>query len=427
MNHHVLWASISYVNRGGDGPPTSLNWIRLCLSRSGRHDLHLAMNIRGAGLKPIPYNFSIRKQNRNSSIGHLISFLDTMEDDMDRVFILSLRVRTDHLQRIIIPLTHAPKLKRLLLAPEIAFFRDIDANMFSGLERLEHCVPSMHRTTLASLFNQCPSLRHFYLKTLYSPRHCHLGQSAQPAIHAPRLHTLHLESVLPARAFDAPELKRLVSMLDRGMGRVQCWWETNHFSVRTADHHEDVAMGHFPQLRQLTVGAEHNVLDYLEPSIRLIRAQPDVSHITLDGHHGAGTLLAGAFQRTSPQCPIVPLPANVGDGREACAASENGRESEIQEVQVPIALRSLIIMCNDDVFCEGTSTDVLRNMMLASDVLRIVILLRPRSMQFAMPNGFYFYAPLFTEFPGRCSFGTLRSSTSPFLDGDAVRVRTTLL
>ena len=99
---------------------------------------------------------------------------------------------------------------------------------------------------------------------------------------------------------------------------------------------------------------------------------------------------------------------NIGDGQEACAALENGTESEIQ---VLTALRSVIIQCNDSVLDES---DVLRNMMLASDVLSIVILLRPHSIA---PNKFYYYTRLFTEFPG---LGTLPSSATCFQDGDGV-------
>jgi hypothetical protein len=392
------------------GTPTSLNWIRLCLLRSGRHDLHLAIY---TNFDPLPSNFSLRKQNRNSTIGHLISFLDTMEDDMDRVFRLSVCARYEHLQKIIIPLARIPKLKSLLLYVAFMPSRDIDVTTFGGLEQLELCTNSMDRTTLVSLLTQCPSLRHLCLQTRVSPRHCRLGQSAQPVLHAPRLQTLHLESVLPARAFVAPELKRLVSIPALGIGKENFWWETNYFSVRTADHHEEVAIGHFPQLRKLEVSAWCDVLDHLEPSIRLIRAQPDVSEITLHGHCGAAKLLAGAFQRTSLRCPTIP--PFVNDGQEACAALENGTESEIQ---VPTALRSLIIIhsySNGGVLDE-TAT-VLRNMMLASDVLHIVILLRRRKEGVVLP---VYYTPLFTEFPGRCRWGILRSTTGRFQDVDSV-------
>jgi len=412
ISHHVLWASISYASFGGI--PTPLNWIRLCLLRSGRHDLHLAIDTSSGDFNPLPSNFSLRKQNRNSTIGHLISFLDTMEDDMDRVFRLSVHAQYEHLQKIIIPLARIPKLKRLLLAVVVAPSRDIDVTMFGGLERLELCTNSMDRTTLVSLLTQCPSLRHLCLKTRFPPRHCRLGQSAHPALHAPRLHTLHLESVLPARAFDAPELKRLVSIPALGMGKDDFWWETNHFGVRTPDHHEEVALGHFPQLRQLTVSAWWNELDHLEPSIRLIQAHPDISEITLHGHRGAGKLLAGAFQRTFLRCPTIPPSAD--DGQEACAALENGMESEIQ---VPTALRFLTIQCNSCALDESMAT-VLRNMMLASDVLRIVILLRPHAGGVAMPNRPRNYTPLFTEFPGRCYWGILPSSATRFQDVDGV-------
>jgi len=197
-----------------------------------------------------------------------------MEDDMDRVFRLSVRVQREILHNIIIPLAHIPKLKRLRLVVIMATpLRYISATMFGGLERLEILACSMDRTALISLLTQCPSLRHLYLHTLSTPRNCSLGQSAQPALHAPRLHTLHVESVLPARAFDAPELERLVSIPESSMGRERFWWDTNHFRVRTADHHEEVGIGPFPQLRQLTVSA-YDELDYLEPSIRLIRPNP---------------------------------------------------------------------------------------------------------------------------------------------------------
>jgi hypothetical protein len=70
VNHPILWASISYVHN--DGLPTSLNWLRLCLRRSGRHDLHLAIDFTIPDLHPFS---GLPDRNRNS-------FLDTMEDDM---------------------------------------------------------------------------------------------------------------------------------------------------------------------------------------------------------------------------------------------------------------------------------------------------------------------------------------------------------
>ena len=44
------------------GPPTFLDWIQLCLLRSGRHDLHLAIGSTTNGFNALPADFSPRKR-----------------------------------------------------------------------------------------------------------------------------------------------------------------------------------------------------------------------------------------------------------------------------------------------------------------------------------------------------------------------------
>lgn len=409
INQHVLWASISYVNN--DGSPTSLNWIRLCLLRSGRHDLHLAIDFTSHDLRPFPVKFSLR--NRNSTAGHLASFLDTMEEDMGRVSRFSVHVTyPEYLQKLIVPHIRTPKLKILLLVVKSAPMGDIGELMLDGVEQLDIRAATMHRNTLSSLLVQCASLRHLSLQTHYSSRHCHLGQSAHPSLQATHLRSLRLyDCVLPARAFDAPELKRLISFPNLSMGTANYWWETNHFAVRTADHHEEVAPEHFPNLHQLTVDTRLCETDHLEPSIRLIRAHPNISDLSLHGHGGACSLLMSAFKRTLHGYSMV---------HTSTATETDGSE---WEMQVPTALRFILIHSERAVASDGKLADALRHMMLASDLLRIRIVVQPHTaaaLAFdAVGVGYGAgdhsdYTPLLMEFPGRFSIDTL-----PFLHIDS--------
>jgi hypothetical protein len=405
INYHILWASISYVNN--DGSPTSLNWIRLCLLRSGRHDLHLAIRFTSDDLPHFPVSLSVR--NRNSTTGHLMSFLDTMEDDMERVSRFSVQVISpQYLQLLIIPHLRIPQLKRLLVVIKGTPMEDIGGLVLNGVEQLEIRATTMRRTTLASLLAQCPSLRHLSLQTQYSSRHCHFGQSAQPALHATHLRSLRMHGcVLPARAFDAPELKRLVSFPHESMGRGNFWWETNHFRVGTIDHHEEVAPEHFPTLHQLAVGTWFCEMDYLEPSIRLIRAHPDISELSLHGDVGAHNLLTSAFQRPLHVYSTVHLSAGIEVKPGTGATSEDGGEGGMK---VPTALRSVVIHSERAGTSAGKLADTLRHMMLASDVLQVRILIQPHGEAGGVDYGFRDYPDymsLLTGFPGRFSFDTL--------------------
>lgn len=323
-----------------------------------------------------------------------------MEDDMERVSRLSINVlHFEHMQQLIIPHAHFPRLKRLLLQFKFAPVRDIRATMLGNLEELGITTGTMDRAMLASLLAQCPSLQRLSLRTNVSSRHCRLGQSAQPVIHAPLLHTLYLNSVLPARAFDAPQLKKLVSFPNSTMGRLAFWWETNHFRVGTTDHHEQVAPEHFPSLRKLTLGTFFNDMDYLEPSIRLIRAHPHVCEIRLQGHDGVRNLLTGAFRRAVHSRSTID-PPDKGDGSGASAPSEDDTKSE---THVPVALRSLWIY-SERVGSDNLLADALRRVLRASDVLGAGIAIwhrNPAEAEMSLARGYPDYMALSTEFPGR--------------------------
>ena len=409
INHHILWASISYSYVNNDGSPPSLNWIRLCLRRSGRHSLHLAMDFTGPGLDRSLGDLSLR--GRNSTIGQLISFLDTVEDDVDRVSRLSVRLTLSEYLSLIIPRTRIPKLRRLLVVVKYGPVGPIDAMMLGGLVQLDICAATIHRTALVSLLAQCPSLRHFSLHTKRSPKICQLGQSSQPLIRAPRLQSIYLRGcVLPARAFDAPELTRLLASPHHSMGRSDFWWKTNYFRVEIADHHEEVVPNHFPQLRQLAVGTWWNEMDYLEPSIRLIRAHPDINELSLYGHDGACKLLRNAFRPPLQGHP----PTSFGDGPGAGAGAAPQDDTE-WEAQVPTALRSLIIHSPYMGINDTTLADAIRHMLLASDVLCITFLIRIRKEPITSYDPVLDYnardypdfISLLMEFPGRFSMDTL--------------------
>jgi len=379
INHHRLWASISYEENGA---PKSLEWIRLCLRRSGRHDLHLAIYF------PVDYRdaftISLPIQDRNPAIGRLVSFLDTVEDDMDRVRRFSVcACYPAYLHQLIIPNVRLPNLRRLLLTSLREPRTAIDAMMLGGLDQLELRVPTMQRTALASLLARCPSLRHLSLLTRAKPTECLLGGSALPALHVPHLQSLCLRGcVLPAYAFHAPELKRLLVSPDLE------WWKTDH-------HHEEVAVRHFPQLRELVVEAWCHDVTYLEPSIRLIRAHPDISSLTLHGH-SACDLLRNAFQ---------PTPNTHTTIRPSMSEATAPKVSTRWKLQVPTALRSLVV--NSLVgFNDIMLVDTLRHMLLASDMLHVTFLIRfgweNSARDYTYNAGDYSdYVALLTEFPWR--------------------------
>lgn len=398
VNHPVLWASILYAN---SGPPTPLEWIWLCLRRSAPHDLHLAIHFcvdyHDLQLRYIIYP-SVWEDG--PAISRLISFLDTIEDDMDRVCRLSIcTFDPDNLHKLIIPkirLANLTNLRGLLLTTGGNPCRAIGAMALSRLDQLELCVPTIHRTSLASLLARCHSLRHLSLQ-IFSKK-CSLGGSASPALHVPHLQSLNLRGcVMPAHAFHAPELKRLL------ISPSMTWWEADGPIAEITDHHEEVVdFGHFPQLHQLVVGTWYRDMEYLEPSIRLIQAHPDIGGLTLHGQ-GAGDLLRSAFQPFPHSHTAIYPSMNEGG-----AAPENGTEWELQ---VPTALRSLVVNSLLG-FKDATLAKALRHMLLDSDILHVKFLLRffeDRNSTWVEYNtdDYADYISLLTEFPGRFSIGTL--------------------
>jgi len=181
------------------------------------------------------------------------------------------------------------------------------------------------------------------------------------------------------------------------------WWETGGSTAGITDRHEEeVDFGHFPQLRQLAVGTWYCDMEYLEPSIRLIHAHPDIGELTLHGP-GAGNLLRSAFQPFPHSHTAIYPSMNEGG-----AVPDNATRWELQ---VPIALRSLVV--NSLVgFKDATLAKALRRMLLDSDILHVKFLLRffgDRSGARVEYNtdDYADYIPLLTEFPGRFSIDTL--------------------
>lgn len=407
INHRVLWASIPY--RSKNGLATPLEWIWLCLRRSGRQDLHLAIDFTCPSV--FSAHGSIHNLDKNYC-AHLIAYLVLMKNDMGRVRRFSVSTPTEeHLLQLIIPNAPFPRLGRLLLSID-GRMRTADAMILSSVCELDICASTMRRTLLASLLAQSPSLRHLSLRMHHGPQICELGHSAQPALCAPRLQSLHLRGcVLPARAFHAPELKELLSSPHPRMGRSANWWETDYLEVGTADHHEEVALGHFPQLRQLAIATWWHEIDYLEPSIRLIRAHPDINELRLYGHDGACELLKRAF-------PPIPLSRSTTNSTSVGGAPVSGtvakddvKDDMEWKIRVPTGLHSLVVRSQLG-RSDAMLADALRHMLLASSVLRITLLICVREDLASWPGtqgvnydarDYQDYISLSMKFPGRFS------------------------
>jgi hypothetical protein len=159
---------------------------------------------------------------------------------------------------------------------------------------------------------------------------------------APHLRSLYLRGcVLPARAFDAPELTRLLASPHLS-------WEGLIFGGKRMTSGlgpQTITRKSFPNTFlscdswPLALGGRDE-MDYLEPSIRLIRAHPDTNEISLYGHDGPCKLLRNACRLTLYGDSTAHSPTSFGDELGAGVALEDDTG---WEVQVSNAMSSLIV------------------------------------------------------------------------------------
>lgn len=280
INHAALWTVIYYVEY--EKIRTARNWTRICLARSNNRDIQVAVIL----------DWRANVVHKRYGAGFR-SFFGTLDDDLPRIHRFSVS-----------DISAMENANSLALVPDC--INELTARYdglwgfsncrFQLLRRLKLRVQSLSRQDLSDLFCLCPGLQHFTLQTSAGPRHCMAGQSMYPSIFAPELVSLGLhDTIVPARAFLAPNLVELVSCPSAALGQERFWWETNHCRIGTPSHQEDVPHHHFPQLRNLTVGMMQNNPDWLEPSVRLIQAHPEIRQLTLLGSSGTDALLQRAY------------------------------------------------------------------------------------------------------------------------------------
>lgn len=196
---------------------------------------------------------------------------------------------------------------------------------------------------LPHFFWQCPSLRHLSLHC-----HSHTAVSDDQHSHSSMLKPYLRGCVFPTRTFHASELKPFLASPHLSMGRLDDWRGTSYYKVASADHHKAIAIKHFPQLHQLVIATRWNEMDYLEPSICLIRAHPNPSKIILYSHDGACDLFRSAFQ-PAPAHGRSTIHPSVWNKRRSGAIMRGGRCNclPVHDVRVTTVMQATFLYCRN--------------------------------------------------------------------------------
>lgn len=290
VNDPILWSTILYIEQ--EKICTARNWTRLCLARSTDRDLKIILVLDwGAG-------YILTK--RHSTFR---SFIATLDDELPRVKkIVYSNVYGGDSARVFDIL---PKNIHDLTA-QLDYQWELFGMPFAKLRRLDLVICSLSREHLSAIFSLCPLMEHFTLETRTRPRHCITGQSMVPSVNAPSLISLGLhQTAIPARAFIAPHLVELFSFPHVGVGETR-WWETNHFPITTPSHREDISDHHFPKLANLAVSVMHNDPEYVDISVRLVKAHPNIRQMVLAGKKAVYELLRDVYTTHSQSRVSIP-------------------------------------------------------------------------------------------------------------------------
>lgn len=321
INQALLWSTISFSYHT-DRPSTSMNWTRLCLSRSKDHDLHVDISLPVNGLP----NSRVDPRLLNLRVE---SFLGALEGECHRISGLAVRIgRAETLGRTIFEsILPFSKLTMIRLDSSVEAFSSA-AHRFplrvAGIEKLCIQQPTLSRRNLRYTLDLLPRLRSLSIHTTFDSRHCRLGQSMEPRIPTPHLEHLELiNCVLPATAFDAPKLQYLQCHPHSSMGRESSWWATNHYPIETPNHQEVIREPRFPVLSTFVFGSQYSDTPHVMPSCNIIQMHPTISELRIISEVPAAQLLLRSrlMSEGSPVVWPLSLKRIVLDGRDSPRSS----------------------------------------------------------------------------------------------------------